>query len=200
MEANDTRGQGDEQWPALDILVAPDARLSRISCEIESVKAQDILLADSMLETLRAADGIGLAAPQVGVHKRIIVVDVPQNPSEPSSEVPSYGSFAMFNPRITKSEGTVESREGCLSVPGFADVVQRHSTIDVTFLDAANRPQVLKTKGLLAVCIQHEIDHLDGKLFIDRLSRLKRDIILRKLKKFRKSGVMVVRPPNGESL
>ena len=137
-----------------------------------------------MFETMYAANGIGLAAPQVGVNLRIAVLDV-QN-SAKNSPTPGYiqtGKFALINPEITDQEDEIDWEEGCLSVPGFWTVMKRSRRIKVSYLDKDGQRQTLPAENLLAVAIQQEIDHLDGKLIIDHVSRLKRNIYLGKIKK-----------------
>lgn len=184
--------------PALDIIVAPDDRL-RLIAKPTVVGNEEKKLIDEMFSTMKASNGIGLAAIQVGIEKRIITVDVPHlgADEEVHENSISSGRFALINPVITNSEGIRNWIEGCLSVPGFHDEVKRASMIDVIALDVDNNQITIKASGLLAACIQHEIDHLDGKLFIDKLSKLKRDIVFKKLRKFRKRGYMIVRPSLG---
>ena len=131
-------------------------------------------MVDDMFETMYAAPGIGLAASQVDVHKRIIVVDVSENRDEP---------HAFINPEIEIVAGLQEREEGCLSVPGFYEIVERAEQIKVRALDKHGTPFELEAEGLLSVCIQHETDHLEGRLFVDYLSALKRSRIRRKLTK-----------------
>ena len=131
-------------------------------------------LVTDLLETMYAAPGIGLAATQVNVQKRVIVMDVSEHKNQP---------LALINPAILDRQGVAEMEEGCLSVPGFYETVQRAERVRISALDREGEPFELETGGLLAVCIQHEIDHLDGKLFVDYLSILKRDRIRRKLEK-----------------
>ena len=131
-------------------------------------------LIDDMVETMREAPGIGLAAPQVNVRKRIVVMDVSEEKNQP---------LVFINPTLLEREGEGEMEEGCLSVPGFYETVRRAERVRVSALDRDGEPFELDASGLLAVCIQHEIDHLDGKLFVDYLSALKRDRIRKKLEK-----------------
>ena len=160
-----------------EILTAPDPRLREKSKPVAEVTDDIRALMDDMLETMYAAPGIGLAAIQVGVPLRIVVMDIAGEEEEPE---PRY----FVNPEILNpAEETKPYQEGCLSVPEFYDEVDRPATCTIQFLDYHGKPQTIEAEGLLAVCIQHEIDHLEGVLFIDHLSRLKRDRILRKLKK-----------------
>ena len=158
----------------LQILHYPDSRLRTKAKPVDVVDEGIRRLIDDLLETMYDAPGIGLAATQVNVHKRVLVVDVSENRDEP---------HAFVNPVIELAEGTQEREEGCLSVPGFFEPVQRAENIRVAALDKEGNPFTLEAEGLLAVCIQHECDHLDGKLFVDYLSGLKRQRIKKKLQK-----------------
>ena len=166
----------------LDILTAPDPRL-KISAEpVACVDDEVRRLMDDMLETMYAAPGIGLAAPQVGVAKRVLVLDVARRNEDPAP-------LRIANPEIVwASEERVAAEEGCLSVPDHYADVERPALVRVRFLDYENEIRELEAEGTLATCLQHEMDHLDGTLFIDHLSLLKRNIILRKLKKAKKSA------------
>ncbi|MBI1238520.1 MAG: peptide deformylase [Alphaproteobacteria bacterium] len=159
------------------IITAPDSRLKVISTPVERVDDDLRALMDDMLETMYAAPGIGLAAIQVGVPKRVIVMDL-----APEGELPEPRYFV--NPVIEwTSEDLARYEEGCLSVPEFYEDVERPARCHVRYLGYDGTEQLLEAEGLLATCLQHEMDHLEGVLFIDHLSRLKRDMILRKLKK-----------------
>lgn len=160
-----------------DILTAPDPRLREVSKPVDAVDDGVRALMDDMLETMYAAPGIGLAAIQAGVPSRIIVMDLAREDEEPEPRF--FVNPEIFDP----SEEKAVYEEGCLSVPEFYEEVERPARCTVRYLDYDGEPQVLEAEGLLATCIQHEMDHLEGVLFIDRLSRLKRDRILRKLKK-----------------
>jgi peptide deformylase len=161
----------------LPILEFPDPRLRTRAAPVAEVDATVRKLIDDMLETMYAAPGIGLAATQVNVHKRVLVVDVTEDRSKP---------LALINPEIVAREGVEESEEGCLSVPGIYDKVTRAEKIRVRTLDRSGKQIEIEADGLLAVCIQHEMDHLEGKLFVDYLSELKRTRIRKKLEKERK--------------
>ncbi len=158
----------------LDILIYPDSRLHSKARPVAQVDSRIRKLIDDMSETMYAAPGIGLAAPQVNVMERIIVVDI----SESKDSL-----LAMVNPEIIQSEGQDEHEEGCLSVPGVYAPVKRYENIRVRALDKQGKPFELDAGGLLGVCIQHEIDHLDGKVFVDYLSHLKQDRIRKKMQK-----------------
>ncbi|MEA1050713.1 peptide deformylase [Lamprobacter modestohalophilus] len=158
----------------LDILTFPDARLRRTAEPVAQVDDITRQLVDDMLETMYAAPGIGLAAIQVNVPKRVVVIDLSDDRSQP---------LCLINPELIEREGDEEMDEGCLSVPGFFETVKRAERVRVRALDRNGKPFELETDGLLAVCIQHEIDHLDGRLFVDHISSLKRQRIRKKLEK-----------------
>ena len=158
----------------LPILRFPDPRLRTVAKPIEQVDDALRALIDDMFETMYDAPGIGLAATQINVHQRLLVVDVSEDKNQP---------LVFINPEILQRDGVEEMEEGCLSVPGIYDKVQRAERIKVRALDRDGNRFELEADGLLAVCIQHEIDHLDGKLFVDYLSSLKRQRIRKKLEK-----------------
>lgn len=159
----------------LDILEFPDRRLRTIARPVDHFDASLQQLIDDMFETMYAAPGIGLAATQVNVHKRVVVMDVSEDNDQP---------LVLINPEVTVLPGGMrEFTEGCLSVPGFQEPVQRPENIVLRALDRDGKAFELRPDGLLAVCIQHELDHLDGKLFVDHLSNLKRQRIRSKLEK-----------------
>jgi peptide deformylase len=164
----------------LDILHFPDPRLRTKAKPVAVVDDAVRRLIDDMFETMYEAPGIGLAAIQVNVPQRVIVVDISEDRSTP---------LALVNPEILTKEGVEEMDEGCLSVPGIYDKVQRAERIRFRALDRNGEPLERDADGLLAVCIQHEIDHLDGKLFVDYLSNLKRQRIRKKLEKEQRLGV-----------
>ena len=161
----------------LQILEFPDPRLRTRAHSVTQVDAALRTLIDDMFETMYAAPGIGLAATQVNVDKRVLVMDLSERRDEP---------LALINPEILERSGIEETEEGCLSVPGYFDKVTRAEKIRVRALDRDGKQIEFEAEGLLAVCIQHEIDHLDGKLFVDYLSELKRTRIRKKLEKERK--------------
>lgn len=159
----------------LKILEFPDPRLRTIAEPVDVVDDSIKQLVDDMLETMYDAPGIGLAATQVNVHKRIVVIDLSEDQSEP---------LTLINPEYTVLDQTLEEmQEGCLSVPGFFDNIERPHKVQVTSLNRDGEEQNFVADGLLAVCIQHELDHLNGKLFVDYLSGLKRNRIRSKLEK-----------------
>ena len=161
----------------LPILEFPDERLRTVAKPVAVVDDAVRANLDDMLETMYEAPGIGLAATQVNIHQRMIVIDVSEDKNEP---------LYLINPEIVKLEGVEEMDEGCLSVPGVYEKVSRADRVVIKALDYNGEPYELKADELLAVCIQHEIDHLDGKLFVDYLSPLKRNRIKKKLEKHRK--------------
>tara|TARA_B110000014_G_scaffold260868_1_gene251468 strand:- start:570 stop:1085 length:516 start_codon:yes stop_codon:yes gene_type:complete len=163
----------------LPIITAPDQRLQSSALPVTSVDAEIRRLMDDMLETMYGAPGIGLAAPQVGISKRVLVIDVNMNENgEPGDPL------LVANPTLSWiSENKKTTEEGCLSLPGQYAEVERPAQIRVKFIDQHNRNQEFEVDGLVAACLQHEMDHLDGRLFIDHLSRLKKNMILRKLAK-----------------
>jgi len=158
----------------LEILQYPDPRLYTPAGRVENIDARTRKLIDDMAETMYAAPGIGLAATQVDVHKQIIVIDV----SEDRSDLRVF-----VNPEITRREGVAVNQEGCLSVAGIYDNVERAESVTVTALDRNGSRFTLNASGMLAACIQHEIDHLHGKVFVEYLSELKQNRIRAKLKK-----------------
>jgi len=162
----------------LTILEYPDPRLRTKAAPVAVVDGTIRQLVDDMFETMYAAKGIGLAATQVNVHQRVLVTDVSVDHTEP---------IVFINPQILEREGTTEAEEGCLSVPGVYDMLRtRSERVRVRALDRAGQPFERELDGLLAVCVQHEMDHLEGKLFVDYLSDLKRERIRKKLDKDRK--------------
>jgi peptide deformylase len=159
------------------ILIIPDARLRAVCDPIVEIDDEIKTLAADMLETMYAAPGIGLAAPQIGVMKRIVTIDVANEGDEPAP-------YVMINPEITKFGEEIQvTEEGCLSIPELYYEVERPSTVTVTYTNLDGEEVTVDADGKLAVCIQHELDHLDGVLYIDYLSRLKRDRVIKKFDK-----------------
>ncbi len=159
----------------LDILEFPDPRLRTKAKPVEEVTPELHQLIDDMFETMYEAPGIGLAATQVNVHKRLLVIDISEGREQP---------LVFINPEVTVLNDELgEYDEGCLSVPGFYETVTRPQHVEIHALDRDGKPFTMEAQGLLAICIQHEIDHLDGKLFVDYLSSLKRGRIRKKLEK-----------------
>ena len=158
----------------LPILRYPDPRLHKIAAKVAVIDAEIRELVADMAETMYAAPGIGLAATQVDVHKRVVVIDI----SEDKQDL-----LALINPEILERSGECEGEEGCLSVPGVYETVRRSDYVRVRALDLDGQPFELEAEGLLAVCIQHELDHLDGKVFVQHLSQLKQTRIKGKIAK-----------------
>jgi peptide deformylase len=165
---------------ARPILTAPDPRLQAISTDVETVDDAIRQLADDMADSMYAADGIGLAAVQIGMPKRVLVIDLDQKEGKRNPR-------AFINPKILWASDEVSVyEEGCLSVPEIWDDVERPARIKCEYLDRDGNKQLLEADGLLATCLQHEMDHLNGVLFIDHLSRLKRSMAIKKLTKAKK--------------
>ena len=167
----------------LPIITAPDPRLKLVASRVDAVDDGIRRLMDDMLETMYEAPGVGLAAPQVGVSKRVIVADVAR-----SGEAPQ--PMLMANPEIIEaSQERAVFEEGCLSLPEHFAEVKRHERVRIRYLDRENEIREQDMEGFLATCVQHEIDHLDGVLFVDHISGLKRGMIMRKLTKLKKQDV-----------
>jgi peptide deformylase len=166
----------------LEILKYPEPVLSKVAAPIKKVNAKTVALLNDMLDTMYAAPGVGLAAPQVGVSQRLVVLDV-------DHENPGKRVYKLINPVITRAEGEVVWEEGCLSVVDFTAEVRRAAQVEIVALDEHEKELKIAAEGLLAGALQHEIDHLDGKLFIDRISRLKRELYTRRRKKMLRTGV-----------
>ena len=158
----------------LDILVYPDPRLRTVAKPVKTVDERIQTLIKDMIETMHDANGIGLAATQVNVHEQVIVMQIPEDTEEPR---------VLINPKIIEKDGETIYDEGCLSVPEYYAPVKRAETIKITALDEQGEIYELEADGLLAICIQHEMDHLQGKVFVDYLSRLKQDRVRKKLSK-----------------
>lgn len=169
----------------LEILEYPDPRLRTVAEPVESVTDEIRQLADDMLETMYAAPGIGLAATQVDRHIRLLVIDITEDKSEP---------LVFINPEIVAAEGRFKNDEGCLSVPEIYEPVERAEKVTVKALGRDGKTFELEAEGLLAVCIQHEMDHLEGKLFVDYLSEMKRQRLKKKLAKARKRDAEATSP------
>lgn len=166
----------------LEILHYPDKRLRTVAKPVEKVDDDIRKLVDNMLETMYSAPGIGLAATQVNVHQRVIVIDVSQDKNQP---------LCLINPEILETTGTEETEEGCLSVPDIYESVQRAERVTVKALNREGESFTKEADGLLSVCIQHEMDHLVGKLFVDYLSSLKQQRLKKKLLKNRRQSVVL---------
>lgn len=174
----------------LPLVIAPDERLNKKSEPVAKVDDSIRKLLNDMIETMVANDGIGLAAVQVGVHKRCIVIDIARREgrNEP---------IKLVNPEIVSGSDDINVfMEGCLSFPDQFSEVERPKTVTVKYLDENGVEKTLKADGLLATCLQHEIDHINGVVFVDHISQLKRDMILRKLKKAKRLGLIDAIPDN----
>jgi peptide deformylase len=161
-----------------EIIIWPDPILKQIAKPVDGVDDTIRRLLDDMSETMYAADGVGLAAPQIAVGKRCIVIDA--SPRQEGQKL-----IHLVNPQIVKTEGVTTYNEGCLSIPGEAEEVERAAKVWVRALDYAGKPFELECEGLLAIAVQHEHDHLEGTLFVDHLSSLKRELIRRRMKKLK---------------
>tara|TARA_B110001454_G_scaffold219202_1_gene252065 strand:- start:166054 stop:166641 length:588 start_codon:yes stop_codon:yes gene_type:complete len=176
----------------MEILTYPNPRLREVSTPVEVFDAKLKKLTDDMIETMYHAHGIGLAAPQVGVLQRVVVIDTrPKNEEGSRYEIEEMGELErkvpqpliLINPRVIGGVGSTTFDEGCLSVPSFYETVERKEVIEVETYDLSGKKYTFKTDGLLAICIQHELDHLEGKLFIDRISFLKSKKIKNEIQK-----------------
>ncbi|MDE0058810.1 MAG: peptide deformylase [Defluviicoccus sp.] len=168
----------------LPIITAPDPRLRRKCAPVEAVDEAVRGLMDDMLETMYAAPGIGLAAPQVGIARRVVVVDISREDEERTP-------YRMANPEVVEASDTLaEYEEGCLSLPQHYEEVARPDRARIRYLDETGAQREIEVEGMLATCMQHEIDHLDGILFVDHISKLKRGMILRKLAKAKRAEAM----------
>jgi len=165
----------------LKVLKYPDPALTKVSLPVEAVTAETVHLIEDMVETMYGVPGVGLAAPQVGVLKRIIVVDS-------DYENPGKNLLKLINPEIRHAEGEMLWEEGCLSVVDFTVEIKRAAKVKVVALNEEEKEISIDAEGFLAVALQHEVDHLNGKLILDRVSRLKRDLYSRRLKKMSRSG------------
>ncbi|MDN3679315.1 peptide deformylase [Vibrio tapetis subsp. quintayensis] len=163
----------------LQVLTFPDDRLRTVAKPVQEVTSETQKIVDDMIETMYDEEGIGLAATQVDIHQRIVVIDVSETRDEP---------MVLINPEITEKRGEDGIEEGCLSVPGARALVERAAEVTVTALDRDGKEFSFEANELLAICVQHELDHLEGKLFVDYLSPLKRKRIKDKLEKIQRSN------------
>jgi len=165
-----------------DILILPDKRLRLKSAPVERIDRSVRALIDDMFETMYAAPGIGLAAIQIGVPRRVVTMDLAKKDDPPRPQV-------FINPEVTwKSDEKATYEEGCLSIPEYYEEVERAAAVRVKYLDREGTPQEIEATGLLATCLQHEIDHINGVLFIDYISKLKRSMVMKRFKKAAKRG------------
>ena len=167
----------------LEIVEFPNAGLKENCKPVEQVTNEIRLLLDNMAETMYDAPGVGLAAPQIGIQKRIIVVDA--GPDDPEDENDTGKLYKLINPKIIEKEGQIDSEEGCLSIPGIKETVKRAKRVVVEALDENGEKITIDSDTFLAIVLQHEIDHLNGILFIDHLSRLKQKLVKAKIKKLK---------------
>ncbi len=173
------------------LVYLPDARLREPSKLIERVDDEVRRLAADMFETMEDAEGLGLAAVQVGVHRRLVVLDVPApgDPETQKGEPRASRALILINPKIlTLGDDRHTHEEGCLSIPEFRVDIERPGSLRLAYTDEHGKPQEMEASGLLATAIQHELDHLDGKLIVDFLSKLRRDIVIRRYRKMAKNG------------
>ena len=170
-----------------EILIWPNPELLKISAPVTVIDDELRQLVKDLFDTMYDADGVGLAAPQIGAHRRVVVVDIRAYEREQDGEkveiAPSEAPLVLINPTFTMLAGELEWEEGCLSVPGETGLVTRAARCQVKFLDLQGKEHALEAEGLKGVALQHECDHLDGKLFVDYLSRLKRNVIKKKMLK-----------------
>jgi peptide deformylase len=176
-----SRSDGDQAMALRRIFTYPEPVLKRRAVDVRNLTAAEAALIEDMVETMYAAPGIGLAAPQVGVSQRIIVLDI-------DHERPGGHLLRIVNPVIVERDDTIVWEEGCLSVPDFTAEVTRAGRVLVTGWSLDEKEIAIEARGLLAVALQHEIDHLEGKLFLDRISRLKRDLYKRRMRKIERQG------------
>ncbi|HIM71648.1 MAG TPA: peptide deformylase [Alphaproteobacteria bacterium] len=173
----------------LPIIIAPDPRLKITAEPVDEVDDGIRKLMDDLLDTMYAAPGIGLSAPQVGVAKRVLVIDLAREGSPPTP-------LRVVNPELVWTSNELKSNEeGCLSLPGQFAEIKRPESASVRYIDSDNVTRKIEVSGALSACLQHEMDHLDGRLFVDHLSRLKRDMILRKLSKMRRADGNAIQSP-----
>ncbi|MHB8878611.1 MAG: peptide deformylase [Myxococcaceae bacterium] len=161
-----------------EILIWPDPTLKKKASPVARVDDSIRALVDDLFETMYAADGVGLAAPQIGVLKNVIVLDT--SPRQPEAK-----PVAMVNPVILSLEGSITYTEGCLSIPGEAEEVDRAAIVTVQYLDVDGKQQTMRAEGLLAIAVQHETDHLQGTVFVDHISSLKRELIRKRMKRLK---------------
>ena len=161
------------------ILKYPDPLLKKPSVDVDSIDDSVVELMEDLVDTMRSVGGLGLAAPQIGVNRRVIVIEIPAEENEDEKAQ----LIKLANPRIVEAHGTIKFEEGCLSLPGIRSYVRRKECVVATGIGPDGKPTTIEAKGLLAVALQHEIDHLDGILFIDRVSSLKREFLLKRYRR-----------------
>ena len=173
-----------------EIVVYPDKRLKYISKDVESFNGTLHDLLDDMFDTMRARNGVGLAAIQVGVDVRALIINVPLEDADAENDQPKENTLEMINPVIVEADGTEKFQEGCLSIPGVYEDVERAKHVKVTYFDRDGSAQTIEDDSFLAVAIQHEMDHLDGKVFIEKLSYIKRKKFEKEWKRKQKEGLI----------
>ncbi len=171
-----------------EVVIYPDKRLKQVSKEVESFDAELHELLDDMYDTMIARNGVGLAAIQVGVDKRALIINIPLEDKEPEASQPRENTLEMINPVIIEADGKEKFQEGCLSVPGFYEDVERHKHVVVEYYDRFGEKHTIEDDDFLAIAMQHEIDHLDGKVFVERLSYIKRKKFEKEWKKRQKAS------------
>ena len=174
-----------------EIVVYPDKRLKLISKEVEVFNGALHDLLDDMYETMRTKNGVGLAAIQVGVDQRVLIINVPLEVEDGEHDQPKENTLEMINPVIVEKDGTEKFQEGCLSIPGVYEDIERAKHVKVEYFDRDGNKQSIDDDGFLAVAMQHEIDHLDGKVFIEKLSYIKRKKFEKEWKRKQKEGTQV---------
>ena len=171
-----------------EVVIYPDKRLKQVSKEVEAFDAELHELLDDMYDTMIARNGVGLAAIQVGVDKRALIINIPLEDKEPEASQPRENTLEMINPVIIEADGKEKFQEGCLSVPGFYEDVERHKHVVVEYCDRFGKKHTIEDDDFLAIAMQHEIDHLDGKVFVERLSYIKRKKFEKEWKKRQKAS------------
>jgi len=173
-----------------DIVVYPDRRLKEISRPVESFDSELHALLDDMYETMVAKNGVGLAAIQIGVPLRVLIINVPieTDSDDPALQQPRENTLEVINPVILEAEGRTRYQEGCLSVPGYFEEVDRYKNVRIEYQDRHGKKFIIEDDAFLSIALQHEIDHLEGKLFVEKLSILKRKKFEKEWKKKRKSA------------
>ncbi len=172
-----------------DILVYPDKRLKLISKNVESFDDELHTLLDDMYDSMRAKNGVGLAAIQIGVDVRALIINIPLEVEEGGQDQPKENTLEMINPVITEADGVEVFQEGCLSIPGVYEDIERAKHVKVEYFDRNGKKETLENDGFLAIAIQHEMDHLEGKVFIEKLSYTKRKKFEKEWKRKQKEGV-----------
>jgi peptide deformylase len=171
-----------------EVVIYPDKRLKTVSKEVENFDAELHELLDDMYDTMIARNGVGLAAIQVGIDKRALIINIPLEDKDPEDAQPKENTLEMINPVIIKADGKEKFQEGCLSVPGFYEDVERHKHVVVEYYDRHGNKHTIEDDDFLAIAMQHEIDHLEGRVFVERLSYMKRKKFEKEWKKRQKAS------------